>query len=64
MKIEELYKHLTPKQLRRVVMYKDGITITEIARIEGVCYNSAKDSIYWATRKMAKHARKQPHPSI
>jgi len=54
MKIEDLYKHLSAKQLRRLVMYKDGVSVAQIARKEGVCINSVKESIYWATKKMAK----------
>jgi len=57
MKIEELYKHLTPKQLRRIVMYKDGIKVADIARIEAVGHNRIKKSLSLATKKLAKLAK-------
>ena len=45
---------LTPAQRRRLLKLAAGLTIAEIARSEGAAFNSVKESIAAAQKKMKK----------
>lgn len=47
-------QQLTPTQQRRFAMYEDGMNIAEIARIENASFNSVKESISSAQKKLRK----------
>ena len=45
---------LTPVQRRRVEKLMDGMSITDIARAEGTSFNTVKESIESARKKLKK----------
>ena len=45
---------LTPLQRRRFELYEDGVKIAEIARREGSAFNTVKESIEAAQKKLEK----------
>lgn len=51
---ETLLSQLTPVQRRRFVMFEGGMTVAEIARAENATYNSVKESIASAQKKLKK----------
>lgn len=46
--------HLTETQRRRILMVADGLTLEEIAEIEGVSFQSVDESIKAAQKKAIK----------
>ena len=50
----EALKELTPVQRKRLMMLADGMSIAEIAREEGAEFNSVKESISAARKKIKK----------
>ena len=53
-KREEMLSQLTPVQRRRFVLYENGMTVAEIARKEKAAFNSVKESIKSARKKLRK----------
>ena len=51
---EEILSHLTPIQRRRIEMLMEGKTIADIARSENASFNSVKESIEAARKKLKK----------
>lgn len=51
---EVMLSQLTPVQKRRFEMFEDGMSIAEIARLEKAAFNSVKESIESAQRKLKK----------
>ena len=49
---ESALEQLTPAQRRRFEMYRDGMSIAEIARSENAAFNSVKESIESAQKKL------------
>lgn len=49
-----MLSQLTPVQRRRFEMFKDGTSIAEIARAENTAFNSVKESIASAQKKLKK----------
>lgn len=52
--LEAALAQLTPAQRRRFKRYADGVTIAEIARSEGAAFNSVKESVESARKKLKK----------
>ena len=50
----ECMSQLSKIQQERLLMLADGMTITEIARLQGAKYNSVKESIETARKKIKK----------
>ena len=53
-KHESALEQLTPVQRRRFEMYRDGLSIAEISRLENAAFNSVKESIESAQKKLRK----------
>lgn len=51
---EFVLEQLTPVQRRRFMKYADGMSIAEIARSENAAFNSVKESIESAQKKLRK----------
>lgn len=51
---EVMLSQLTPVQKRRFEMFEDGMSIAEIARLEKAAFNSVKESIGAAQKKLKK----------
>ena len=51
---EDRLSRLTPVQRRRVEKLMDGMSITDIARAEGTSFNTVKESIESARKKLKK----------
>ena len=47
----EIFEQLTPKQMRRVSMRASGLTIQEIAKVEGCNYRAVHDSLELVKKK-------------
>lgn len=53
-KRKTMLSQLTPAQRRRFEMFEGGMTIAEIARAENAAFNSVKESIASAQKKLKK----------
>lgn len=53
-KREAILSQLTPVQRRRFVLFENGMSIAEIARKEKAAFNSVKESIESAQKKLKK----------
>ena len=53
-KREAMLSQLTPVQRRRFELFEDGMTVAEIARKEKAAFNSVKESIESAQKKLKK----------
>ena len=53
-KREAMFSQLTPVQRRRFELFEDGMTVAEIARLENAAFNSVKESIESAQKKLKK----------
>lgn len=53
-KCAAMLSQLTPAQKRRFEMYRDGMSIAEIARKEKAAFNSVKESIESSQKKLQK----------
>ena len=51
---EEMLQQLTPIQRRRIEMLMSGMSIADIARSEGAAFNTVKESIESARKKLKK----------
>ena len=49
-----MLSQLTPVQRRRFVLFENGMSIAEIARKEKAAFNSVKESIESAQKKLKK----------
>jgi len=54
-RINSALDKLSETQKRRLLMLTDGLSVNEIARIEGVAPNAAWKSIEGAKKKFQKH---------
>ena len=57
---EWLRKNLTLNQYRRFRYYMEGLTLREIAELEGVDYKSVQESVTAARKKLQKLCRTTP----
>ena len=48
-------KRLTPVQRRRLMMYADGLSLREIAAVEGVAFQSVEESIKAAIKNIVNN---------
>jgi DNA-binding CsgD family transcriptional regulator len=62
MKIEELYKNLTPKQRRRTEMRAEGLLQREIAQIEGCHQTAVGKSLRQSQRIVARNIKDYLNP--